>query len=331
MRAPLLALAAAAVLAARFRKRVDLRGRTALVCGASRGLGLAIARELARRGARVALTARNVVDLERAREEVARLGGPVYAAPCDLRDPRAARALVGDVAAVLGPIEVLVANAATMTVAPIETLSAQDFTEAMRSIFDTTLNAVLAALPRMRARRSGTIAFITSIGGKVGVPHLAPYSAAKFATVGLSEAIRAEIGRDGVRVLTVIPGLMRTGSWVHGTFRGQPEREYAWFGASASMPLLSIDADRAARLVVSAIERGRAELVFTPAARVAARTHDLVPGVFRAALALAARFLPRAPEAPEEMDGAAIERSSTSKVVAAVRERTQELAPRFGQ
>ena len=86
----------------------------------------------------------------------------------------------------------------------------------------------------MRARGEGTLAFITSIGGKIGVPHLAPYSSAKFAEVGFAQALRAEVAKDGVHVLTVVPGLMRTGSPTHAQFGGDAEKEYAWFTASAN-------------------------------------------------------------------------------------------------
>lgn len=99
----------------------------------------------------------------------------------------------------------------------------------------------------MRARRRGRIVNITSIGGKVGMPHLLPYTCAKFATVGLSEGLRAELGREGIRVTTIVPGLMRTGSHLKAMFRGQHEQEFTWFSLGASLPLVSMGAERAAR------------------------------------------------------------------------------------
>jgi short-subunit dehydrogenase len=157
--------------------------------------------------------------------------------------------------------------------------------------------------------------FITSIGGKLGVPHLAPYSAAKFAEMGLAEALRAEVAKDGVRVLTVVPGLMRTGSHLQASFHGDPEKELTWFGASATAPLISIDADRAARRIVRAIARGDSRLVFTPTARIAARTHDLAPGLWAGVLSLAASMLPRAPERSRIDTGLGVVRTSRSRPI----------------
>jgi NAD(P)-dependent dehydrogenase (short-subunit alcohol dehydrogenase family) len=287
--------AVAAGVFARRRRRVRLRGKVAIVCGASRGLGRAIARELARRGCKVAVCARGSTELEDARAELERLAVAALAEPCDLRRADEVEAFVSKVERTLGAPDVLVANAATITVGPIESLTVSDFDQAMDSTFKSALHPAMAVLPSMRARRSGSIVFISSIGGKIGVPHLAPYSSAKFAVTGLSEALRAEVAKDGVNVLTVIPGLMRTGSHVRGQFKGNSEMEAAWFGASATAPLISIDADRAARRIVRAIERRRRELVYTAPARVARRAHDWVPWAWRGVIAFVARLLPRAP------------------------------------
>jgi short-subunit dehydrogenase len=315
------------------RRRSSMRGKVAVVCGGSRGLGRAVARELARKGASVAICARSPDDLESASAELASFGVPVLAAVCDLRSEDDTRAFLGAVAATLGDIDVLVANAATLTVAPIEATSASDFHEAMGSIFDTALHPALAVLPAMQARRAGTIALITSIGGKIGVPHLAPYSAAKFAVVGFAEALRAEVKKDAVHVLTVVPGLMRTGSHLRAKFRGDPEKELAWFGASAIAPVLSIDADRAARRIVRSIARGDRELVYTPAARIAVRTHDLAPSLWSFVMSLAGRMLPRIPERGHvtEEEGRTVTATSSSRWIDLLRARSLPLASRHGQ
>lgn len=299
----------------------------AVICGGSRGLGRALAHSLAEAGYAVAICARSEAEVGHVRGELEHLGARVYAEACDLRDAGAARRFVEDAEAALGPIDVIVANAATMLVAPIETTGASDFDDAMRSIFDTALYPVLAALPRMRERGRGTIVFITSIGGLVGVPHLAPYSAAKFATVGLAQALGAELKKDGVNVLTVVPGLMRTGSHVRALFRGNPAREYAWFAASAIAPLLSIDADRAARRIVRAIERKKTRLVYTLPARIVARFHDLVPGLFALVTKAAGALLPKAPPAASQAEGRDVQ-SRSSKLL---ERRSRSLALRHAQ
>ena len=322
----------------RLRRRQPVRGEVAIVCGASRGLGRAIARELARRGAHVAICARTAQDLEGARRELERFGGGVLAERCDLRRKDDVDSFVAKVDRELGAPTVLVANAATITVGPIESLDAADFDDAFESTFKTALLPALAVLPRMQARRRGTIAFITSIGGKIGVPHLAPYSSAKFAAVGFAEALRAEVAKDGLRVLTVIPGLMRTGSHLHALFKGNSELEYAWFGASATAPLVAIDVDRAARRVVSAIVAGREEIVYTVPARLGRRIHSFVPSLVRTALGLAGRLLPPAPPVPyaEEQEsigteGRWVELASSSPLVAAIRKRSVPLAAKNAQ
>jgi NAD(P)-dependent dehydrogenase (short-subunit alcohol dehydrogenase family) len=330
-------LLAALPLASRLRRRQPVRGEVAIVCGASRGLGRAIARELVRRGADVAICARTARDLESVRRELellgAESGGRVLAEVCDLRLKEDVDAFVAKVDRELGAPSILVANAATITVGPIESLTASDFDDALASTFKTALHPALAVLPRMQARRRGTLCFITSIGGKIGVPHLAPYSSAKFAAVGFAEALRAEVAKDGLRVLTVIPGLMRTGSHLHGLFKGNAELEYSWFGASATAPLVAIDADRAARRVVSAIALGREEIVYTVPARLGRRMHGWAPSIVRSALGLAGRLLPPPPPVPyaEEQEstgteGRWVELASTSPVVGAIRKRSESLA-----
>jgi short-subunit dehydrogenase len=205
----------------------------------------------------------------------------------------------------------------------------------MASTFYTALNPVLAVVPLMRQRRKGTIAFVTSIGARVGVPHLAPYSSAKFATMGLAESLRAELAGDRVHVLTVVPGLMRTGSFVHAEFKGDHDLEYAWFGASANAPLISIDADRAARRIVAAIGRGDVELSFTPEARLAPVVRTLAPSLWAEMMALVARFLPRPPvafpRAGEKREGVDIEDTSESPVVRAVRTRGRRAVEKHAQ
>ncbi len=305
--------------------------RVAVVCGGSRGLGRALALELARRGVEVAVCARSPSAVERTVRELEALGVRAYGERCDLRHTEQVEGFLARVTERLGAIDLLVANAATLNVAPIETRSAADFDEAYESIFKTALHPVLGVLPAMRARRAGTIVFITSIGGKIGVPHLAPYSAAKFAQVGFAQALRGEVHKDGVRVLTVIPGLMRTGSPAHVVFKGDPEKEYAWFARGAVAPVLSIDADRAARHIADAVVRQENELVLTLPARVATRLHDVVPSVFNGLVSLAGALLPAAPATAAELEGKDISRTSAAGPVVGLKEPMRELGERHAQ
>src|SRR5918912_3423887 len=129
-------------------------------------------------------------------------------------------------------------------------MTLEDFEQAMAVHFWGPLYATLAVLPQMRARRDGRIVNISSIGGKVSVPHLVPYSASKFALAGLSDGLRAELSKENVIVTTVCPGLMRTGSPRNATFKGKHRDEYAWFSISDALPLTSMSAERAARQII---------------------------------------------------------------------------------
>jgi short-subunit dehydrogenase len=146
----------------------------------------------------------------------------------------------------------------------------------------------------MRARRTGRIVNISSIGGKVSVPHLVPYSASKFALVGLSKGLRAELMKDGIKVTTVCPGLMRTGSPRNADFKGKHRFEYAWFSISDALPLLTVSAENAARQIVHACKRGQAELVISVPAKIAVLLDSLFPEATSQMLALANRMLPEA-------------------------------------
>jgi NAD(P)-dependent dehydrogenase (short-subunit alcohol dehydrogenase family) len=211
---------------------------------------------------------------------------------CDVTIRRDVDALVQLVSERLGPIDVLVNNAGIITVGPLETMGVEDFEQAMATNFWGALHAILAVLPQMRRRGEGRIANIASIGGKISVPHLIPYSASKFALVGLSEGLRAELAKDGITVITICPGLMRTGSPRHALFKGRHRAEYAWFSISDALPGVSMDADRAARQIVESIRRGVAERALSVPAKIAAVAGALAPGLTADLLAGVNRLLP---------------------------------------
>ncbi|WP_055588146.1 SDR family NAD(P)-dependent oxidoreductase [Streptacidiphilus griseoplanus] len=269
-----------------------LAGQTAVVTGASRGLGLLIARELADRGCALVVCARDAEALHRSAEQLRSRGAPVTEVAADLTDPETADRLVAAARSSGREVDILVNNAGEIQVGPVAAMTEADFRSAMETMFFAPLRLVLAVVPGMRERRRGRVVNVTSIGGRIAAPHLLPYDAAKFAAAGLSEGLRAELAADGVSVTTVVPGLMRTGSHLAAEFAGRPEQEYAWFGPAASLPGLSMDAGRAARRIVRAAERRRAELVLTPVAKIAVRAHGIAPATTTRTLGLAARLLP---------------------------------------
>ncbi len=271
------------------------RGKTVLITGGSRGLGLVLARQLAAAGARLAICARDPDELARAYEDLRARGGRVVAIECDITDRDRVRELVAVVRQRLGPIDVLVNNAGIIGVGPLEAMRLEDFESAMRTHYWASVYTCLEVIPEMKASRSGRIVNVTSIGGKIAVPHLLPYTGSKFAQVGLSEGLRAELAEYGVKVTTVVPGLMRTGSHVQAEFKGRHEEEYAWFALGAGMPGLSINAERAARQILGAAARGDAELVITLPARLAIIAHALFPNLVNDLAGLVNRWVLPAP------------------------------------
>lgn len=281
-------------------RRYDFTGKTVLVTGGSRGLGLVLAKHLAAEGARVAICGRDPDALERARSSLVAIGVEVLALPADVADREAVATLVRRVEERLGPIDALVNNAGVIEVGPAETMTLADYQEAMDVNFWGVVHPTLAVLPAMRQRRQGRIVNITSIGGRIGVPHLVPYSASKFAAYGFSQGLRAEERRHGVVVTTAVPGLMRTGSPRNATFRGRHRAEYAWFSIADSLPGLTIDAEEAARRILEAARRGAAEVRFPAIARLAAIAGAAAPGLMAATLELTARLLPAPPPSRDE-------------------------------
>jgi NAD(P)-dependent dehydrogenase (short-subunit alcohol dehydrogenase family) len=274
-------------------READLTGKVVLITGGSRGLGLLMARELAAAGCRIAICARDARELERAREDLASRGAEVLAEVCDVSDQEAVRLLVRAVRRVLGPIDILINNASIIQVGPLESLRLADFEEAMAVNYWGTVHPTMEVLPEMRERGGGRIVNITSIGGRVAIPHLLPYDAAKFAAYGFSQGLRAELARDGISVTTVVPGLMRTGSPVNAFFKGDPEKEFAWFSLGAATPLTAMSAQRAARRIVRAARRGEAHVTLSWQAKSLRILHDLMPGLTADLLGLVNRALPR--------------------------------------
>jgi NAD(P)-dependent dehydrogenase (short-subunit alcohol dehydrogenase family) len=287
-----LCLAARAIR--QYSRWYDLHGKTVLITGGSRGLGLALGREFVSRGACVAICARDVDELERASSDLVRPGRPVLALPCDVSKMEEVGRMVEAVHEHFGAIDVLVNNAGVIEVGPVETMTMADYEEALDINLRGPLHTMLAVIPEMRQRGEGRIVNITSIGGKIAIPHLTPYTTSKFALVGLSKAMRAELAKDGIVVTTVCPGLMRTGSPRNAIFKGQHRSEYAWFSISDSLPLLTVSAERAARRIISACQRGEAEVIFPIQAKLAAMFDTIAPELTAALLGFVNRLLPAA-------------------------------------
>jgi len=274
-------------------RRRSLTGQVALVTGGSRGLGFLIARELGREGCRLVICARNEEELRGARRTLMCEDIEVLALACDVSDPAQVDRLVSEVMSQFGRIDIVVNNAGIIQVGPFDSFALPDFQQAMSVNFWGIVHTTLAVLPHMRAKRAGRIVNITSIGGKVAVPHLLPYECAKFAAVGFSEGLHAELARDGVSITTVVPGLMRTGSHRFALFHGDRRGESLWFSLAARLPGLAMSAERAAKLIVRAAKRRDAEPVIGLPAKLLRVAKELVPGTMLRLLGWINRLLPR--------------------------------------
>jgi NAD(P)-dependent dehydrogenase (short-subunit alcohol dehydrogenase family) len=294
---PWLALAMAAASWAaieRRRRRLGLRGRVAIVTGGARGLGLTITRALVQQGCRVAICGRDPDTVRRCVEQLRGEGFTISGQGCDVSDPVQAGAFVQAVVETYGTVDILVNNAAQCYVGPAPELDSLDMQHALQNIFWGPFYATRAVLPQMRANRFGRIVNVTSIGGKLPIPHQAAYVAAKHATTGWSETLALELEQEGITVSTITPPPLRNGAPLHAHYNGQREAEFMWFASALTSPLSAIDAERVAQVVVEAIVYGQHERAVSALSWLAARAHGLAPNVLGSGLRWIARRMPAA-------------------------------------
>ena len=287
----------------------DFSGKRVLITGGSRGLGFALAREFLNRGASVMLAARTESDLQHAKE---RLGAgervQIYAG--DLTDAAHLQGVIDETVRRFGGLDVLVNCAGIIQTGPLGDMTEEDFREIMEINAFTPLRLTLAALPHLKQGK-GRVLIVSSVGGKVAVPHLTPYSVSKFASAGVGQALRAELAREGVSVTTALPALMRTGSARQAQVKGQQEKEYALFASLDNMPVVSLDAPTAARRMVDALGRGQAEAMITGPAHLLRLAQGLAPELVADAMALTNRFLPGPTGKKDAVQGKDVESGAT--------------------
>ena len=275
-------------------------GQVAVITGGSRGVGLALAHRFGRAGCKLVLASRSEEELEMARDGLLREGSvadeqDIQLVSLDLTEREQIPGLIAAALNTFGRFDILINNAGIMEVGPVENQPLEAYDRCMDLIFFAALHTIDAALPHMLRQGSGSIVNICSVGGKIAVPHMLPYVAAKFALTGFSEGLHSELRQKGIRVTTVCPGLMRSGGEAHAHFTGDVEAEKRWFELSAKTPFIAANVHSAADKIFRATNAGRAEITITPQAWVAARAYGLAPGASQYIASLANEYILPAP------------------------------------
>ena len=302
----LLAAAAAYAFMPKPEKAAHRHRKIVLITGGSRGLGFALAERFGRSGAKLVLAARDFNELTRARQtllarRIVQSAEDILLIPADLTDAGQATKLIEHAIGHFGRIDILINNAGIIEVGPVENQPIAAYHRAMATNFFAALYTTHAALPHLLSRKrtgGASIVNIASIGGKIPVPHLLPYVASKFALVGFSEGLHAELRHKGVRVTTVCPGLMRTGGEAHADYTGQVKKEQRWFTLAARTPVVAASVTHAANRIFHAVAAGRAEITITPQAWIAARIAGQAPATTQYIASLANQLLLPAPAPP---------------------------------
>ena len=229
-----------------------LRGKVAIVTGASSGIGKATAVALARRGAQVVLAARRVAELEQVEREIRALGVETLVVPTDVSRQSEVEQLVESAVCTFGHVDIVIANAGLYIRGPIAALTAADFRRSMEVNYFGAVHLVLAALPHLLAQRSGHIVLMSSIDGKKGIRTDAPYASSKFALAGFGDVLRQDLHGTGIEVSMVFPGRVAT-QLIEGMKI-----------PAISSPIPPADV---AKAVMRAIDRRQAEVVIPARAR----------------------------------------------------------------
>lgn len=280
------------ILSRKSHKKYSFQNRVVLITGGSRGLGLVLARQFASQGARIAICSRNEAELKKAESQIKDITSEVLTVKTDLTIQEQILHLVTRVREKWGRIDVLINNAGIIQVGPAETMTEEDFDRCLKLHFWAPFYLIREIIPEMIKRKEGKIVNISSIGGKIAVPHLLPYSVSKFALTALSEGLSAEMKQYGIGITTVCPGLMQTGSPLNAEFKGEFSKELAWFGTSNAIPGLSTDAEKAAKRILEGIRNNETEILLGITAKIGNAFHGLFPALTTELMSVVNRFLP---------------------------------------
>jgi short-subunit dehydrogenase len=309
----------------RNKRTYSFSGKVVLITGGSRGLGLVLARKFAAEGAKVAICARDKQELENAFINLSQINPDVFAIQCDVTDKSQIDKMIDEIKNRWGSIDIVINNAGIIQVGPFENMTIEDFQDAMNIHFWAPLYVTLAVWEDMKRKGDGRIVNISSIGGKVTVPHLLPYTASKFALTGLSDGLRVELKKYGIHVTTVNPGLMRTGSHRNITVKGQHEKEYAAFSVIGSMPLLTMSAEHAADSIIKAIVQRRSSIVLSLPAKFMTAIYERFPSFSSNLDALLNNLLPEPTSSKEGKKGYEAQSSKSPSILTILNEKAAKV------
>jgi short-subunit dehydrogenase len=251
--------------------RLDLRGARVLLTGASSGIGRALALELAGHGARLVLASRDKTRLDELAHAVREKGGEAVVVPTDVTDPAQRGQLIETTRAALGGLDVLINNAGVGAMG----FFGDDGEGRLRQIFEVnffaTTELTRRALPLLRQGKNPMIVNIASVLGRRAIPGCTEYCSSKFAVVGWSESLRAELAAQGVHVLVVCPGSIET------SFRENLLTDQVRFGYYKRKRMTP---ERCAELIVRAMRQRRREVVITARAKLMVWLNRLAPRLF---------------------------------------------------
>ncbi len=253
------------------RRLTSYRGLTALVTGASSGIGRLLALRLAREGARVGLVARRARELEQAAEEIRAGGGDARVLACDVANREQVDACVASALEHFGGIDILVNNAGYGHHRSFLEWDVADMERMLRVNFLGTLYFTKALLPQMVERGKGWLVFIASVAGRIASPEESAYAASKFAMVGLAEALSLEVEDAGVHVLTVCPGAIRTPFFDEEALRRMPPV------ARRSM----VDPEGLVEAIMTGLAKGKRELTYPRSIAAGYVVRAIAPGFMR--------------------------------------------------
>jgi len=245
---------------------VQWNGSTALVTGASRGIGRAVAKQAAAKGARVGLLARSKADLDQVLTDI---GGKGAVAPADIAVRSEVDDAVKRVEAELGPIDILVANAGIGAYGPFADIDVDQVEHLVQVNLLGTVYPIKAVLAGMLERGRGHIVVVSSVAGRFGSPLEAAYASTKFAQIGLAEALGVEVAGKGVGVSVVNPGVVDTDFFeARGHLYDRPFPK-------------PISADRVAAGVIKAVEKNLAEVFVPGPFKYAVAVRHVAPRLYR--------------------------------------------------